>query len=68
MITYDPLKLTLTLKGIELKDLETNNGGILNKRTVHKLRHNLTLNIESLERVCLYLGVPIEKVVEIKPD
>jgi DNA-binding Xre family transcriptional regulator len=68
MVSYEPLRNTLSDMKLELKDLETGNGGVLNKRTVSKLRHNRTVNIESIERVCLFLGVPIEKVVEIKPD
>jgi DNA-binding Xre family transcriptional regulator len=68
MISYGPLKRTLSEMKIELKDLETGNGGVLNKRTVSKLRHNKTVNIESIERVCLFLNVPVEEVVEIKPD
>lgn len=68
MISYNPLKITLFEKGLRLKDLEVDNGGVLNKRTVSKLRHNKTMNIESIERVCLFLDVPIEKVVEIKAD
>jgi DNA-binding Xre family transcriptional regulator len=68
MVSYEPLRNTLSDMKLELKDLETGNGGVLNKRTVSKLRHNRTVNIESIERVCLFLGVPIEKVVEIKSD
>jgi DNA (cytosine-5)-methyltransferase 1 len=68
MISYNPLKITLIENGKEMKDLENNNGGILNKRTVSRLRHHKPVNITTLERVCLYLNVPIEKVVEIKPD
>lgn len=67
MISYDPLKETLRELGLELRDLDTERGGVINKRTVSKFRHNKTLNITSIERVCLFLDVPIEKVVEIKP-
>lgn len=64
-MSYNPLKITLIEKNMELKDLQVENGGVLNKRTVSKLRHNLSLNIDSILRVCLFLDVPIEKVVEV---
>lgn len=68
MISYNPLKITLLERDMSLNCLEIDRGGVLNKRTVFKLRHNKTVNIESIERVCLFLNVPIEKVVEIKPS
>jgi len=64
-VNYDPLKITLIEKGLELKDLQNENGGIINKRTVHKFRHNHTMNIQTVIAVCVYLDVPIEKVVKV---
>lgn len=65
MITYEPLRITLVRKGKELRDLQTDNGGVLNKRTVSKLRHDETVNIETIAKVCLLLDVPIEDVVRV---
>jgi DNA-binding Xre family transcriptional regulator len=65
MINYDPLRVALVHKGKKMSDLEAENGGPLNKRTVSKLRHNKTMNLESIAKVCLFLDVPIEEVVEI---
>jgi DNA-binding Xre family transcriptional regulator len=65
MISYKPLKITLIHKGMKLTDLETEKGGPLNKRTVSKLRNDKSMNLESIERVCMFLDVPIEQVVEV---
>jgi len=65
IVNYDPLKITLIEKGLELKDLQRENGGIINKRTVHKFRHNLTMNIQTVVDVCVFLDVPVEKVVKV---
>ena len=65
MISYKPLKITLIEMDKEMKDLEIENGGPLNKRTVSKFRHNKNVNIDSIARVCQFLDVPIEEVVEV---
>lgn len=65
MISYKPLKLTLVRKDMKMSDLETVKGGPLNSRTVSKLRNNQTMNLESISKICTYLDVPIEDVVEI---
>ena len=68
MISYKPLKLTLVHKDMKMGDLEINNGGVLNTRTVSKLRHNQSMNLDSIVKVCQFLNVPIEEVVEILPQ
>jgi DNA-binding Xre family transcriptional regulator len=68
LVSYDPLKITLIKKGMKITDLETIKGGPLNARTVSKLRNNQTMNIESIAKVCMYLDVPIEQVVEVVRD
>lgn len=65
MVSYKPLRITLIKKDLELKDLGVDNGGPLNKRTVSKLRHNQTMNLESIVKICQFLDVPIEEVVEV---
>lgn len=65
MITYKPLRITLAEKDMVLRDLQVNDGGVLNKRTVSKLRHDMPMNLESIRKICLFIDVPIEKVVEI---
>lgn len=68
MISYKPLKLTLVHKGMTLTDLDVVKGGPLNTRTVSKLRHNQTMNLDSIVKICKFLDVPIEDVVEVIRD
>ncbi len=65
MISYKPLRITLASRNMKMIDLETVKGGPLNTRTVSKLRHDQTVNIETIAKVCQYLNVPIEEVVEV---
>ena len=68
MISYNPLKITLVHKNLKISDLETVKGGPLNSRTVSKLRHNQTVNIETIAKICVFLDVPVEEVVEVMRD
>lgn len=65
MISYKPLRITLVEKDMKPADLRLENGGVLNPRTVGKFGTDETMNIESISKVCLFLDVPIEKVVKI---
>jgi DNA-binding Xre family transcriptional regulator len=66
LFNYQPLRITLVKKGMKMSDLETLKGGPLNARTVSKLRNDQTMNLESIVKVCRYLDVPIEQVVEVQ--
>lgn len=68
MISYNPLKITLVHKNLKISDLETVKGGPLNSRTVSKLRHDQTVNIDTIAKICMFLDVPIEEVVEVIRD
>ncbi len=68
MISYKPLKLTLVHKGMTMTDLDAVKGGPLNTRTVSKLRHDETMNLESIVKICKFLDCPIEDVVEVILD
>lgn len=63
MISYEPLFATLEEKNVKLYDLFNDLG--LAKATVAKLRKGESLQLKTIERICQYLGVPIEKVVRI---
>ena len=65
MISYKPLKHTLVRKEMKMSDLETVKGGPLNTRTVSKLRNDQTMHLESIAKICMFLDVPIEEVVEV---
>lgn len=64
MISYEPLFKTLESKGITLYEVEVQCG--MSSRTIAKFRKGESTTLDTLERICLFLDVPIEKVVEIK--
>ena len=63
MISYEPLRKTLKEKNMVLSDLR---GKILNPRTQAAINSGKSVNLSTVEKICLALEVPIEKVVEIK--
>jgi DNA-binding Xre family transcriptional regulator len=63
MISYEPLFRTLRDKNMVISDLR---GNILNSRTIAKINRGESVNLSTIERICLYLDVRIEEVVEIK--
>ena len=63
MISYDPLFSTLRNKNMVISDLR---GNVLNSRTIAKINRGESVNLSTIERICLYLDVRIEEVVEIK--
>lgn len=64
-ISYRPLRVYLAENNIDINTLETRRGGVVNEATVSKLRHDKPVNLESIAKICVFLDVPIEKVVEI---
>lgn len=69
MIDFSPLYETLEDKGLKMKDLR---GTLLAPDTLAKInKAHLTSNAKvylgTIEKICVYLDVPIEKVVRIKP-
>jgi DNA-binding Xre family transcriptional regulator len=62
MISYDPLFKTLNEKGMVISDLR---GVLLNSRTISKLYKNESVNLSTIEKICLHLSVRIEEVVSI---
>lgn len=64
MISYDPLFKTLTDKGLRPIDLVRECK--LAPTTVAKFSKNEVVRLDVIDRVCCYLDVPIEEIVEIK--
>lgn len=65
MISYEPLRSYLKERG--------QTTGILRDKVVHrnlvtKINDDKYVSLATIEAICLYLGVPIEKVVKIIPD
>ena len=63
-ISYKPLFITLAEKEVSLNDLFLND--VVSSATQRKFRKNANMHIESIAKVCLFLNVPVEKVVEIR--
>lgn len=64
-ISYQPLRVELVKRDLNINTLETRRGGILNEAVVSKLRNDRPVSIESLAKICVYLDLPIERVVKI---
>lgn len=65
MITYKPLRVLLAERDMDINQLDQKRGGVINGATVHKFRHDKSMNIESIAKVCMFLDVPIDEVVSI---
>ena len=67
MIKYDRIWQTMKEKGISQYDLITEHK--VNSALLHKLRHNLNIEIYTLEKLCNILDCQIEDIVEhVKDD
>ncbi|ETB71305.1 helix-turn-helix transcriptional regulator [Bacillus paralicheniformis] len=69
MVDFSPLFDTLREKGMKLSDLRQ----VISSRTQasikeNHLQKNLKMYIGTLEKICLFLEVPVEKVIKIVPD
>lgn len=62
MINYSPFFKTLNELNMKPSDLR---GVILTSDTLAKFRKNEPVNLTTIDRICIYLRVPIEKVVRI---
>lgn len=62
MISYEPLLKTLSERNMTISDLR---GVCLDGKTIAKFNKGESLKLSTVERICQYLNVPIEKVVYI---
>ena len=61
MISYEPLWKTMKLKGITTYTLiNTHN---INPRTVNNLKHNKSITLYTLEKLCRILNCQAESIV-----
>ncbi|MGC4375756.1 helix-turn-helix transcriptional regulator [Fictibacillus sp. Mic-4] len=63
MISYDPLLKTLKERNMTISDLR---GVVLDGKTIAKFNKGESLKLSTVERICKFLKVPIEKVVYIE--
>jgi len=64
VISYDPLFRTINKNNMQLIDLVRECK--LSPATVAKFKKNQSVTLETINKVCCYLQVPIEEVVQIK--
>lgn len=65
MIDYSPLRKTLEEKSMVISDMRDK---ILHPKTIAQINKNGDVNLSTIEKICLFLNVPIEKVVRFTPD
>jgi DNA-binding Xre family transcriptional regulator len=65
MIDFSPLHQTLKEKGMLMSDFRDT---ILSSRTLAKINRNEDVYISTIEKICLYLDVTVDKVVRFTPD
>lgn len=63
MVSYEPLFKTLDRLNITLFKMEKDIG--LSSSITAKFRKNENVSLETIVKICIYLDVPIEDVVEI---
>ena len=64
MISYKPLKVTLAEKEISRKELSK--ACNISTMTMARIDKGEQIGLNILDKVCQYLEVPLDKVVEIK--
>ncbi|MEY8188610.1 helix-turn-helix domain-containing protein [Peribacillus simplex] len=65
MIDFSPLHKTLEEKDMVISQMRD---VILHPQTIAKINKNLDVNLSTIDKICSFLDVPIEKVVRIVPD
>ena len=65
-ISYTPLFVALARRNLTINALK--DAGIISQATQAKLRKSERINLDSVAKICVYLGVPIEEVVEVVPE
>lgn len=66
MISYEPLWQTMKKRGETTYTLINHHG--INPRTIHNLKHNKSITMYTLERLCQILCCQSEDIVRFLPD
>lgn len=66
MISYRPLWETMKAKGITTYMLINQHG--INPRTVYNLKHNKSITLYTMEKLCKILGCQAESVVVFEEE
>ncbi|EGI2114752.1 helix-turn-helix transcriptional regulator [Listeria monocytogenes] len=60
MISYDPLKETLKQRNMKISDMRE----FLSSTTVSKISKNKNVEMSTIDKICLNLDIPVEKVIK----
>ena len=66
LISYEPLWKTMESKGITTYALINKYG--INPRTIHNLKHNKSITLFTMEKLCHILDCQSERIVTFLPD
>ena len=66
MISYEPLWKTMEQKGITTYAVINRYG--INPRTIHNLKHNKSITMFTLEKLCMILKCQADEIVRFLPD
>lgn len=66
MISYEPLWKTMEKQGITTYALINKHG--INPRTVHNLKHNKSITLFTMEKLCQILDCQAESIVAFVSD
>ena len=66
MISYTPLWKTMESRGVTTYTLIHKHG--INPRTINNLKHNQSITMYTLERLCQILNCQAEAIVEFVPE
>jgi len=66
MISYEPLWNTLKEKGETTYTLITKHN--IDRRTIYKLKHNESVTVLTLEKLCTALNCTVQEVIYIAPN
>lgn len=64
MIDYSKLNTILFQRKMKWSELRT----IISSKTITRMRNNESVSLEVIEKICLFLHVRIEDIVEIKEE
>lgn len=66
VISYEPLWKTMAEKGITTYVLINKHG--INPRTINNLKHNKSITLFTMEKLCTILGCQADGIVRFLPD
>lgn len=66
MISYAPLWKTMETQGVTTYTLINKHN--INPRTIHRLKHNKSITLYTLERLCAILNCQAESIVLFVPE